>query len=213
VEDLESKIATEIHQASELKDWETAKSLAKIKKELEQVAEETGDLTADDVTDKRYQLEDKKRKLAQETDNATKFKRISKAKFLYAQTKAKCFDILEESGNDHEIKVYEGIIAQEEVFLSSENPIKIQEKSDELEYIIGKILWRTPDFLVGVFGSLLGDQTKMNDQSQAKSLIDAGRFAVESKNWERLTEINFGLLALLPKGTKDKITTKIGFGS
>jgi len=212
VEDLDSKIATEIHQASELKDWETAKTLEKIKKELGKVAEETGDLTADDVTDKRYQLEDKKRKLAQETDNTTKFKRISKAKFLYAQTKAKCFDILEESGNDHEIKVYEGIIAQEEVFLASKNPIKIQEKSDELEYIIGKILWRTPDFLVGVFGSLLGDQTKMNDQSQAKSLIDAGRFAVESKNWERLTEINFGLIALLPKGTKDKITSKIGFG-
>jgi molecular chaperone DnaK len=212
VEELEVKIATEIYQATELKDWETAKSLEKIQKKLELVVEETSDLAADDVTDKRYQLEDKKRKLAQETDDTTKFKRIGKAKYLYAETKAKCFDILEKSGNDYEIKAYEGIIAQEEAFLSSENPTKILEKSDELNYIFMQILWRTPEFLVGIFGNLVGDQTKMNDQSQAKSLIDAGKFAIASKNWDRLSEINSGLLALLPKGTKEKITTKIGFG-
>jgi molecular chaperone DnaK len=52
----------------------------------------------------------------------------------------------------------------------------------------------------------------MNDQTQAKSLIDAGKFAVESQNWDRLREINFGLLDLLPRGAKEQITTKIGFG-
>jgi molecular chaperone DnaK len=43
----------------------------------------------------------------------------------------------------------------------------------------------------------------MNDQTQAKSLIDAGNFAIESQNWDRLREINFNLLDLLPRGTKD----------
>jgi molecular chaperone DnaK len=46
--------------------------LSKLKKEMETVSEETESLTSDDVTDKRYQLEDKKRKIAQEIDSATK---------------------------------------------------------------------------------------------------------------------------------------------
>jgi molecular chaperone DnaK len=52
----------------------------------------------------------------------------------------------------------------------------------------------------------------MNDQIQAKSLIEAGHFATNSKNWERLREVNFGLMDLLPRGAKEEATHKIGFG-
>jgi molecular chaperone DnaK len=52
----------------------------------------------------------------------------------------------------------------------------------------------------------------MNDQNSAKSLIDAGKFAIESQNWDRLKEINYGLLDQLPKTTRDQLNTKIGFG-
>ena len=52
----------------------------------------------------------------------------------------------------------------------------------------------------------------MNDQAQAKSLVDAGNFAIESQNWDRLSEINSGLLNLLPKGAEKEATTRIGFG-
>ena len=52
----------------------------------------------------------------------------------------------------------------------------------------------------------------MNDQVQAKSLFEAGRFSLQNQNWERLREINYGLLDLLPRGTRDEINHKIGFG-
>jgi molecular chaperone DnaK len=96
--------------------------------------------------------------------------------------------------------------------MSTNSPVKIQEKSDELHSIIHQIRWRTPEFLKTAFYWLKGEQPKMNDQSQAKSLIDAGKFALESENWDRLREINFDLLDLLPKGAKEQINTKIGFG-
>ena len=48
--------------------------------------------------------------------------------------------------------------------------------------------------------------------SKFKSLVDAGNFAIESENWERLSEINSGLLNLLPKGAEKEATTRIGFG-
>lgn len=209
---LGDKLEVEILQATEKEDYETASILHNLRKEMESVATDTEFLTDDDVTDKRYQLEDKKRKIAQEIDNATKNKRIQKVKSDYFEIKEECLNLLNENGNDYERKAYNDIVAQEKAFFATNSPIKIQEKTDELHNIINTIRWRTPDFLTGIFNWLVKDQAKMNDQVQAKSLFEAGRFALQNQNWERLREINYGLLDLLPRGAKEEISHKIGFG-
>ena len=212
VENLSTRLEDEIAQATEREDYETASELHKLVREMEEVAEETKSLTLDDVTDKKYQLEDKKRKLAQEIDNSTKGERIAKARDEYFETKEKCERLLNENGNDYERKSFNSIIAQEKVLFATNSPVKIQEKTDELQAIIGQIRWRTPKFLLAIFNWLLEEQPKMNNQVQAKSLIEAGHFAINSNNWDRLREINFGLLDLLPRGAKEEATHKIGFG-
>lgn len=212
VEELSEKLDLEIEEATEKEDFETASSLSKLKKEMESVSDETEGLTSDDVTDKRYQLEDKKRKIAQEIDSATKNKRIQQVKAHYFETKDECEKMLNENGNDHERKTFNDIVAQESAFFATNSPLKIQEKSDELHSIISRIRWRTPEFLVGIFKWCRDNQTRMNDQAQAKSLVDAGAFAIESRNLERLAEINSGLLNLLPRGAEKEATTRIGFG-
>ena len=212
VEDLSDKLELEIQDATDREDFETAGALSKLKKEMETVSDETENLTNDDVTDKRYQLEDKKRKIAQEIDSATKSKRIQLVKAHYFEIKEECRKILDENGNDHERKTFNDIVAQETAFFATNSPLKIQEKSDEMHSILSKIRWRTPDFLTNIFQWCKNNQTRMNDQTQAKSLVDAGNFAIESENWERLSEINSGLLNLLPKGAEKEATTKIGFG-
>jgi len=212
VSDLSEKLEEEIEQATEKEDYETAGALSKLKAEMESVNDETDNLTDDDVTDNRYKLEDRKRKIAQEIDNATKNKRLQKVKEHYYETKLECEKMLNQNGNDHERKVFNDIVAAEPTFMTTNSPIKIQEKSDELHSIMGQIRWRTPDYLVSVFNWLKGEQTKMNDQTQAKSQVDAGKFAVESQNWDRLREINYSLLDLLPKNAREQINTKIGFG-
>lgn len=212
VEDLSEKLELEIQEATEKEDFETAGALNKLKKEMEIVSDETENLTNDDVTDKRYQLEDKKRKIAQEIDSATKNKRIQQVKLHYFEIKEECLKMLDENGNDHERKTYNEIVAQENAFFATNSPLKIQEKSDELHSILSRIRWRTPEFLTRIFQWCKNNQTRMNDQTQAKSLIDAGNFAIESQNWERLSEINSGLLNLLPKGAEKEASTRIGFG-
>ena len=212
VEELSEKLDEEIKQATEKEDFETASVLSKLKKEMDVVEEETEELITDDETDNRYKLEDRKRKIAQEIDSATKNKRLQLAKEHYFETKEKCECIIDGNGNDYERKVFNDIISKEQTFLTTNSPIKIQEKSDELHSIMGQIRWRTPDFLTSSFEWLRGEQAKMNDQSVAKSLIDAGKFAIESKNWDRLKEINYGLLDQLPKTTREQLNTKIGFG-
>jgi molecular chaperone DnaK len=212
VEDLSIKLELEIQEATDKEDFETAGTLSKLKKEMETVSEETERLTSDDVTDKRYQLEDKKRKIAQEIDTATKDKRIQQVKAHYLEIKQECQEVLNDFGNDHERKTFNDIVAQESAFFATNSPLKIQEKSDEIHAIISKIRWRTPDFLVNIFQWCKNNQTKMNDQIQSKSLIDAGNFAIETQNWERLSEINSGLLNLMPRGSEKEATNRIGFG-
>lgn len=212
VEDLSDKLELEIQEATEKEDYETAGALNKLKMEMDSISEETEGLTGDDVTDKRYQIEDKKRKIAQEIDAATKNKRIQQVKAHYFEVKEECNTMLIQNGNDHERKTYNDIISQENAFFATNSPLKIQEKSDELHSILSRIRWRTPDFLTNIFQWCKNNQSRMNDSTQAKSLIDAGNFAIESQNWERLSEINSGLLNLLPKGAESEATTKIGFG-
>ena len=65
---------------------------------------------------------------------------------------------------------------------------------------------------MGIFNYLNREQPRMNNIEQAKSYIDAGRFAIESQNWDRLREINFNLFDLLPRGAMEQASTKIGFG-
>lgn len=211
IENLSEKLDEELEEATEKENYEAANELNKLKKEMEAVSENAETLTEDDVTDKRYQLEDKKRKLAQAIDNATKDKRVAAAKTEYNEQKERCLKLLNDNGNDYERKHFNDIVGMEQTFLSSSSPIKIQEKTEELHAISMTILWRTPGFLVAIFKDLAQKAPRMNDQTQAKSLIDAGKFAIESENWDRLSEINSALINLLPKSAQREVTTKIGF--
>jgi molecular chaperone DnaK len=212
VEDLSTRLNKEIEEAEDKEDYETAGLLHKLKVGMETVSSETGSLTNDDVTDKKFQLEDKKRKIAKEIDEATKNKRIQQVKANYFAVKEECNEIINQNGNDHERKTFNDIVLQEDAFFSTNSPIKIQEKSDEIHSILSRIRWRTPEFLTDIFSWCVNNQTRMNDRTQAKSLVEAGNFAIESQNWERLSGINSGLLNLMPKGSEKEATTRIGFG-
>lgn len=211
VEELSDKLDNEIEEAEGREDFETAKKLSDTRKQMVEISSQASNLTNDDVTDKRYQLEDKKRKIAQEIDNATKDKRVQVAKVEYFETKERCSTLLGEHGNDYEHKIFNDITSQEHIFLTSHSPIKIQEWADQLHAISMQILWRTPEFLVSIFKNIVQQREKMNDQTQAKSLIEAGKFAVQSENWDRLGEINQGLIHLLPRREQHQVTYKIGF--
>jgi len=211
ISDMATKLEKEIGEASEKEDYETADALSKVKKEMDLVSQDIENLQEDDVTDARYQLEDKKRKIAQEIDLATKDNRVQLAIEQYNEAKLECEGFIDKGGNDHERKSLDDVVSSEEAFMSTNSPVKIQEKTDELLAIISRIQWRTPEFLLGVFNWAKSKQAQMNDETQAKSLFEAGSFAVESENWERLKEINFDLLELLPRGSKEEVTTKIGF--
>lgn len=212
-ENLSEKLEEELEEATKNENYEMARELSGLRHEVESLEESVGSLANDDVTDVRYQLEDKKRKLAQAIDNVTKDKRVSFARTEYQEIKDKCYKLLMENGNDHEQKDFNDIIAQESAFLSSNNTIRISQKSDELHSIYSTILWRTPAFLKAVFQDLSQLSPSMNDQVQANSLLDSGRFAIDNNDWNRVRDIIGALISLLPNRERQNMErkTKVGF--
>ncbi|MEM8528464.1 MAG: Hsp70 family protein [Bacteroidota bacterium] len=197
--ELSNKLDSEIAEAEEVQDYETAAKLTKLKKATKDLGDETGKLSEDDVTDDRYKLENKKRNLAKELDEATKDKQLKKAKAQYSEAKESCLKLINESGNDYERKIVEDIVRQENQFLYSSSPRQIVEKSDELQAVYMQVLWRTPAFLVAIFKDLVTNHSlSMNNPEQVRSYVDAGKYAIESENWQRLGEVNQGLINLMP---------------
>lgn len=212
VKTLNGKLKTEISEAVEREDYETAETLTALQKKVDELVSNSNQLTNDDVTDKKFQFEDNKRKIAQEIDNATKDKRIALLKIKYNEDKEWCKGIVDENGNDHDHKIYNEIVGRELAFLNSITPVKIMEAIEELTDLGSNILWRTPSFLEARFKRLIDKPQLFNDQEQSKSLIEAGHLAITNKNFDRLREINWGLINLLPKGAQqDTRTGKIGF--
>lgn len=212
VETINEKLEIEIEEAVDREDYETAEQLTSLKKKVDALVMNSNSLTSDDVTIKMYQLENTKREIAQEIDNATRDKRISALKIKYNEDKDWCKKIVDENGNDHDHKIYGEIIGREQVFLNSITPVKIMEAIGELIDLGSNILWRTPDFLVARFRRLIEKPQLFNDQEQSKSLIEAGNLAITNKNFDRLREINWGLISLLPKSSQqDAKIGKIGF--
>lgn len=212
VETLSEKLEEEIEEAVEREDYETADQLTALKRKVDDLVANSNNLTNDDVTDKKFQFEDNKRKIAQEIDDATRDKRISILKSKYNEDKEWCRNLIDENGNDHDYKIFGEIVGREQVFLNSITPVKIMEAIEELLDLGSNILWRTPEFLIGRFKRLIEKPQLFNDQEQSKSLMEAGNMAIANKNFDRLREINFGLISLLPKSAQqDAKTGKIGF--
>lgn len=195
---LEEKVQAEIEDASKRGQREEVEKLDRLLDGVQELMGPASDMKEDDVTDQKFQLEDRKRKLAQQMFEITSTKRLAIAKASYAESKSEVAEVVRDSGNDKEKHLMAEIIAREPSFLSSTSPEKIQLVVDELERIRFQILSRTPEFLRAMFTHLVQRRASMNDQIQASQLIDNGKRAIERDDIENLRTINGRLWDLMP---------------
>lgn len=200
---LESKIKEEIDEASENGNKRIVDDLEFVDREVQSLIMAAGSIAEDDVTDKKFQVEDQKRKLAQRVYEITSGKRVDKARAAYQEAKSEMQSLVRESGNDRERHVLSEIIAREQVFINSSSPEKIQAVTDELRSIRWQILMRSPDFLTGMFQHLIERRVSMNDQIQATQLIENGKRAIQRDDIASLRQINTRLWELIPSDDKN----------
>jgi molecular chaperone DnaK len=199
---LETKIQNEIDDAQNNGHKDTADGLEKVLDGVQTLIGTAADLAEDDVTDKRFQLEDQKRKLAQQMFELTSGKRLSQVKAAYQEAKSEVAELVHETGNDREKHVMTEILAREQTFINSTSPEKIQAVVNELERLRYQILMRMPSFLKTMFEHLMGRRASMNDQIQASQLIENGKRAIDRDDIESLQQINSRLWDLMPATEK-----------
>jgi molecular chaperone DnaK len=166
--------------------------------EVQGLMSKASNLSADDVTDDKFKLESKKREIAQGLFQLTSGKRLDAALREYRKAKQEAAETIEESGNDRERHHFSEIIAREPTFINSNNPERIEAATAEIAGLQYGVLLRTPDFLRGWFHHLNEHRASMNDQAQAKTLIDAGKRHILTESWDELAQVNSRLFDLLP---------------
>jgi molecular chaperone DnaK len=200
---LETKIQVEIDEAVGNDNHESAQGLERLLSKIQGLISECGALSPDDVTDDRFKLEDKKRKIAQDVFELTASKRIDAAKGAYSAAKIEVSEQISENGNDREKHTFREIVAREQTFINSTNPSRIETATAELERIRWAILMRTPSYLVDVFEHLVENRASMNDQVQAKQLIEVARKHISSQDWDDLRQVNGRLWDLMPSAARE----------
>ena len=200
---LESKIQTESDAASKNGNNESADKLNVLLCTIQSLMSEVGSLSDDDITDDRFKLEDKKRRVAHEIFELTSSKRRDGAMKKYTEIKEEVIRLVSESGNDREKHQLRDLSAREPTFINSTNPERIESAISELEGINWGILMRLPDYLQGLFEHLKERRVSMNDQVQAKQLFNNGQRHIEMESWDDLKQVNGRLLDLLPEDQKN----------
>ena len=200
---LESKIQTEIEDAEANGNYEASKGLKKHLSQVQELFSECGALSDDDVTDDRFKLEDKKRKIAQDVFELTASKRTDAATSAYFSVKSEMAELILEHGNDREKHLFREIVAREQTFVNSSNPERIEAATTEIEQIRYAILMRMPDFLISIFNHLMQSRHSMNDQLQANQLFEVGKRHIDSQDWENLKIVNGRLWDLMPADERE----------
>jgi molecular chaperone DnaK len=167
-------------------------------------------LSATDVTDDRYKLEDRKRDLAQQIDRLTSVKRIVKARKEYEDMRDECERLISQHGSDRDRFKLDQIKAQEHAFLKATNPKSIQQRTEDLRSLVIGILVKQPEFLVQHFNSLCRQRSRLNDEAQASLLIESGQRAIQQQDFDKLRTINGQLIDLLPEENREEARTFTG---
>lgn len=195
---LESRIQQELEEAQENDQREVAAGLSKTLAGVQSLMPEVSALQTDDVTDKKFQLEDRKRELAREMHELTAGKRLEQARKDYQEARAEVAELVHETGNDRERNLMRDIMNRESAFLGSNSPDKIAQETEGLSRIRWGILFRTPEFLTNMFQHLVDKRPSMNDQIQASQLVDHGKRAVAREDWEELRTVIGRMWGLMP---------------
>ncbi len=209
---LENKLQTELEDAEKNGQKDVAAGLEKTLGAVQSLMGEVAELRDDDVTDKKYQLEDRMRGAARAMFELTAGKRLEQARRDYATTKSECVKAVHESGNDRERNRLKDVLNREQTFINSSVPEKIQAETEDLRSIVFSILFRTPSFLRGMLEHLNEKRASMNDQIQASRLLEAGKRAVVSDDWDEVRVICGRLWDLLPEEQQVKEDMRLFIG-
>ena len=189
-----------------IEEYTLAARVSKAINELEDIYNQLKSLSEKDVRDTRYQLEERKRKLAQVLDAALGDKQAEAVKQEYFSQKNYTQRLIEDNINPALKDRFDRIIRNERDFLATNNSALIRSKIREMQDLSWKVEQNDPVYLSHLFHyfSSLDDYP---DEKKAKFFREIGDKALDRKNYDELKSAIYGLYGLLPeeKKTEERI--------
>jgi len=203
---LASKLKKEVEDAVMMENYETAQRLAEIQDVLNDLIKQASKLSPDDVTDEKFQIEDRKRKIAQQVDQLTRDKRIIKLKMEYFRAKKYVKWVVEQYDiREEEQKQFDELMAKEKSTLMSNSKIKIEELTDKLWSLASKIRWRSPQYVKWLFYDIVARREELTNKEEADKHIEVGEKAIEEEKYDQLRICVNRLYSLLPPAIREQI--------
>ena len=200
---LEERLRNETDEAGTEKDRGLSESLQKLYNPATELKAKAGSLSVDDVTDERYQLQDRVREFGQELNLLTLQSQQRRIRAKYQTLKTETTELVRTKGNERERSYLNEIVAREHTFINSTQRSKVDGAIEDLQYIYGQILLRTPEFLVEWFERLQAREQLFQDQEKADRLLATGRNHIESEQYDELANVNSLLQDLLPQKERE----------
>jgi molecular chaperone DnaK len=199
IKEIRNMLNIEIAKATQAEDYERAGVLNEKTERLSELFYKAMDLKENDLSDLKYQIDEQKRRLAQEVySNETNFKLIE-VKELYYQWRSILtgwFNYYDDIPK-HYITEFEAMKEKEERAFFSNNFYQIDGLEKAQSRLINKVILGTPSLMAVYFNiyASKGPEEYTNYQA-AKSAIARGEKALDRKNYDELKGILLQLFSL-----------------
>jgi molecular chaperone DnaK len=167
--------------------------------ELEEMEKQLKKLRDDDVSDIKYQVEEKKRRISAAMDGREKNSALALVKENYFTEKEECLYWLNQSGSPSLKAKFEKAIQKETDFLNAGSSFVLKNKIDELRQLSWEVKKKDPGVLLGAFHYYSSQPPgDFKDARQAKKYMEGGEKAIERKNYDELYVMLMQLYILHP---------------
>ncbi|MBO9727385.1 MAG: Hsp70 family protein [Chitinophaga sp.] len=204
IHQLKIQAASKMKRFKSSQQYELAATVQEIQSDLDSISDRLEVLSIDDVTDEKYQLEERKRKLAQQLDNTGKDQQIVEVTEQYFKQKDHCLWHIQEEKDEGRLARFEQITKEESTFLSSQSYYTIKAKTDELINLGWEIVRNKPSTWINNyhFYANIPPNDYTNPQMAAR-FMEIGEKALARQNYEELKAAVYQLHNLMPDDKKN----------
>jgi len=208
---LSHELKESVKFAKNSNNYEKLEELYTIQVNLNKLEKEIKSIDIDDTTDKRYQVEDRKRIVAQEYYKTIKDDKIEILKKQYLDIKSEVEVLIPQYGDYGEKVYFNDLVEKENIYLNLKNITKLEELHNEMDSLRYQLLWNEPNFIKDAFHWAREEGHHFKNQSRANSLIGEGLKHLNSNNLDDLSNITRELIGLMSRYEQEKMSNKIGF--
>jgi len=189
--------------------------LKNIRDELEELLIQTRHIGTTDATDRKFSIDEKKRRYLQEWDDLTRHKLVLNELEEYKDMRETAEFYLTKASPSQKEEFLKIIRNEKEVLQSNEKAI-IRRKTKELSDFANAIYREQDEAYISLFVKMkVTPPEAFTDASTAKRLVDTGEKALSSQNYKELRYIAINLYNLLkvkPKRESDDDTFNANLG-